>query len=84
MIFITAFPERLLTRERPKPAFLISKPYKIDTVRPRSAKRCSSSARRLAQHSDRAPISSRRPRSMKRAPQSCSLVFFGAPYKARA
>lgn len=33
VIFITAFPERLLTGERPEPAFLISKPYKVDTVR---------------------------------------------------
>jgi DNA-directed RNA polymerase specialized sigma24 family protein len=33
VIFITAFPERLLTGERPEPAFLISKPYKIDTVK---------------------------------------------------
>lgn len=28
IIFITAFPERLLTGDRPEPAFLISKPYK--------------------------------------------------------
>lgn len=28
VIFITAFPERLLTGERPEPAFLIAKPYK--------------------------------------------------------
>jgi CheY-like chemotaxis protein len=28
VIFITAFPERLLTGDRPEPAFLISKPYK--------------------------------------------------------
>jgi DNA-directed RNA polymerase specialized sigma24 family protein len=27
VIFITAFPERLLTGERPEPAFMISKPY---------------------------------------------------------
>ncbi len=33
VIFITAFPERLLTGERPEPAFLISKPYKGDTVK---------------------------------------------------
>jgi DNA-directed RNA polymerase specialized sigma24 family protein len=33
VIFITAFPERLLTGERPEPAFLISKPYKVDTVK---------------------------------------------------
>jgi hypothetical protein len=33
VIFITAFPERLLTGERPAPAFLISKPYKVDTVK---------------------------------------------------
>jgi ABC-type uncharacterized transport system permease subunit len=27
VIFITAFPERFLTGERPEPAFLISKPF---------------------------------------------------------
>ncbi|MBJ6373064.1 response regulator [Sedimentitalea arenosa] len=32
VIFITAFPERLLTGERPEPAFLISKPYKESQV----------------------------------------------------
>lgn len=32
VIFITAFPERLLTGERPEPAFLISKPYRDDQV----------------------------------------------------
>ncbi len=32
VIFITAFPERLLTGERPEPAFLISKPYKEEQV----------------------------------------------------
>jgi DNA-directed RNA polymerase specialized sigma24 family protein len=31
-IFITAYPERLLTGERPEPTFLISKPYKPATV----------------------------------------------------
>ncbi|QPM90421.1 response regulator [Pseudooceanicola algae] len=33
VIFITAFPERLLTGDRPEPAFLISKPYREDQVR---------------------------------------------------
>ncbi len=33
VIFITAFPERLLTGERPEPAFLISKPYTEEEVR---------------------------------------------------
>lgn len=33
VIFITAFPERLLTGNRPEPAFLISKPYEEDQVR---------------------------------------------------
>jgi len=27
VIFITAFPERLLTGDRPEPAFMISKPF---------------------------------------------------------
>lgn len=33
VVFITAFPERLLTGERPEPAFLISKPYQEEQVR---------------------------------------------------
>lgn len=32
VIFITAFPERLLTGERPEPAFLITKPFQADSV----------------------------------------------------
>jgi DNA-directed RNA polymerase specialized sigma24 family protein len=32
-IFITAFPERLLTGERPEPAFLITKPFEPITVK---------------------------------------------------
>ncbi|MDT1062275.1 response regulator [Paracoccus sp. CPCC 101403] len=32
VIFITAFPERLLTGERPEPAFLLPKPYRADQV----------------------------------------------------
>ncbi len=31
-IFITAYPERLLSGVKPEPAFLIQKPYKIETV----------------------------------------------------
>lgn len=33
VIFVTAFPERLLTGDRPEPAFLISKPYSEEQVR---------------------------------------------------
>jgi DNA-directed RNA polymerase specialized sigma24 family protein/CheY-like chemotaxis protein len=33
VIFITAFPDRLLTGKRPEPTFLITKPYSPDTVR---------------------------------------------------
>lgn len=32
VIFITAFPERLLTGERPEPAYLITKPFEPETV----------------------------------------------------
>ncbi len=32
VIFVTAFPERLLTGERPEPAFLITKPYSENQV----------------------------------------------------
>ncbi|MCB1440232.1 MAG: response regulator, partial [Nitratireductor sp.] len=33
VIFITAFPERLLTGERPEPAFLVTKPFDPDMVK---------------------------------------------------
>ncbi|TWG98061.1 DNA-directed RNA polymerase specialized sigma24 family protein [Mesorhizobium sp. J18] len=33
VIFITAFPERLLTGERPEPAFLVTKPFSADMVK---------------------------------------------------
>jgi DNA-directed RNA polymerase specialized sigma24 family protein len=32
VIFITAFPERLLTGERPEPTYLITKPFEAETV----------------------------------------------------
>ena len=32
VIFITAYPERFLSGERPEPAFLVSKPYQQSTV----------------------------------------------------
>ena len=32
VVFITAFPERLLTGERPEPTFLVTKPFKVETV----------------------------------------------------
>jgi CheY-like chemotaxis protein len=33
IIFITAYPERLLTGQRAEPTFLISKPYEVDAVK---------------------------------------------------
>lgn len=33
VIFVTAFPERLLTGERPEPAFLITKPFQHSTIK---------------------------------------------------
>jgi len=33
VIFITAFPERLLTGEKPEPAFLVTKPFRPETVK---------------------------------------------------
>ena len=33
VIFVTAFPERLLTGERPEPTFLITKPFETNTIR---------------------------------------------------
>lgn len=32
VVFITAYPERLLTGERPEPTYLITKPFETDTV----------------------------------------------------
>ena len=32
VIFVTAYPERLLTGERPEPAFLITKPFEPETL----------------------------------------------------
>ncbi|HUF55713.1 MAG TPA: response regulator [Thermohalobaculum sp.] len=32
VIFVTAFPERLLTGERPEPTFLLTKPFKTETL----------------------------------------------------
>jgi hypothetical protein len=32
-IFITAFPERILTGMKPEPAFLIAKPFQAEQVR---------------------------------------------------
>jgi len=33
LIFITAFPERLLTGEKPEPTYLITKPFEENTVK---------------------------------------------------
>jgi len=33
VIFITAFPERLLTGEKPEPAFLVTKPFRPETIK---------------------------------------------------
>jgi CheY-like chemotaxis protein len=33
VIFVTAYPEQLLTGERPEPAFLITKPFRIETLK---------------------------------------------------
>jgi DNA-binding LytR/AlgR family response regulator len=33
VIFITAYPERLLTGDRPEPAFLITKPFQPESVK---------------------------------------------------
>jgi DNA-binding response OmpR family regulator len=33
VIFITSFPERLLTGERPEPTFMITKPYDPNSVK---------------------------------------------------
>ena len=33
VIFITAYPERLLTGAKPEPTFLIRKPYRPDEVK---------------------------------------------------
>jgi len=32
-VFITAYPDRLMTGERPEPTFLITKPFREDAVK---------------------------------------------------
>src|SRR5690606_29364757 len=33
IIFITAYPEKLLTGERPEPTYLVTKPFRDETIR---------------------------------------------------
>src|ERR1043166_7265184 len=33
VVFVTAFPERLMTGERPEPTFLIAKPFRPESVK---------------------------------------------------
>jgi DNA-binding NtrC family response regulator len=33
VIFVTAYPDRLMTGERPEPTFLITKPFRVDAVK---------------------------------------------------
>lgn len=33
VIFVTAYPEQLLTGERPEPAFLVTKPFRVDALK---------------------------------------------------
>jgi hypothetical protein len=33
VIFVTAYPERLLTGERPEPTFLVTKPFEADMLK---------------------------------------------------
>ena len=33
MIFVTAYPERFLTGEPPEPAFLIAKPFSVESLK---------------------------------------------------
>jgi CheY-like chemotaxis protein len=33
VIFVTAYPEQLLTGERPEPAFLVTKPFRMDALK---------------------------------------------------
>jgi len=48
VIFITAFPERFLTGERPEPAFLFQNPISNPQFRRSSARHCSSNAMRYS------------------------------------
>src|ERR1700743_3743759 len=61
VVFITAYPERFLTGERPEPAFLISKPFQPAMVSAVAGRRCSSSAIPVT-----APRERRRPDSQHR------------------
>ena len=50
VIFITAFPERLLTGERPEPTFLITKPFQPETVKAAISQALFFHPRKLARH----------------------------------
>lgn len=50
VIFITAFPERLLTGERPEPTFLITKPFQPETVKAAISQALFFHPRRLKRH----------------------------------
>jgi CheY-like chemotaxis protein len=50
VIFITAFPERLLTGERPEPTFLITKPFQPETVKAAISQALFFHPRRLNRH----------------------------------
>ncbi len=50
VIFITAFPERLLTGERPEPTFLITKPFQPETVKAAISQALFFHPRKLTRH----------------------------------
>jgi DNA-binding response OmpR family regulator len=56
VIFVTAFPERLLTGERPEPAFLITKPFQIETLKAAIGQALFFGARHLAAAPQASPL----------------------------
>ena len=50
VIFITAYPERLLTGERPEPTFLITKPFQPETVKAAISQALFFHPRKLVRH----------------------------------
>jgi CheY-like chemotaxis protein/DNA-directed RNA polymerase specialized sigma24 family protein len=62
-IFITAFPERLMTGERPEPTFLITKPFQRSTVKSAIAQALFFDAATLPPEEDTAAVNEEQPRS---------------------
>ena len=70
VVFVTAYPEKLMTGERPEPTFLITKPFRDDAV-----KAIVSQVLFFDQQAKRRPRESRRPHTDARCRRSVALTY---------